>query len=199
MRELYTEILFPIAVHPNMFSIEGIDGSGKSTQAKNVVDTLRRDGIDTLYLTNPSSSDLGKFLRQHLRTLPPWQRFSLFVIDMLDVLDRNRHGDVLIWDRYIDSTITSNTDTEPDQAKKWVRHLPSPHHTYFLDIEPSTVLNSRQNSLHDHSLDLPWQTLKSRRYHELYALEPQRVTVINANLPQIDITTLITRSIKSFL
>lgn len=195
MAKQFAEILFPIPAHKNMFTLEGIDGSGKSTQTKAVVETLQQQGIDTVSLTNPSDSDLGRFLRANLRTLPSWQRFSLFVMDMLDVLDKQKEHRVLIWDRYLDSTITSNSDTEPDVAARWVVNLPRPSHTYFLDIRPEKVINFRSDSLHDHSLNVSWQNLKYKRYKELYLTDPDRVTIIDASLSRETITSLITTSL----
>lgn len=195
MSKLFSEILFPIPDHKKMFALEGIDGAGKSTQAKAVVEALQKESIDAVYLTNPSNSDLGRFLRSNLLTLPSWQRFSLFVMDMLDVLDKHKENSVIIWDRYIGSTIVSNADTEPKIAENWIKCLPHPRHTYYLDIQPEKVLSSRPNSLHDHSLNIPWQNLKYNRFKDFYLANPDRVTVIDASLPKEDITNLITTSV----
>ncbi len=191
----YPEIRFTVPDHQDMYSIEGIDGAGKTTQANRVGHELIRHEISVATLTNPSNTPLGKFLRENLGTLPSWQRFTLFVMDMLDVLSRSSYKDIIIWDRYIDSTIVSNSDTHPDLAALWVNQLPRPKHAFFLDIDPISVLKKRSGSLHDHSLDISHQKLKYSRYKELISRNPDRFTVVDGSLPEAVITERIASEI----
>jgi dTMP kinase len=95
-------------------TVEGIDGCGKSTQAQLLAQHLTAQG-KTVYLTkNPGDTELGQELRQILlhTTAPVHARAEmlLYVADRTQhwfqqVLPRLQAGQVVICDRYIDSTI----------------------------------------------------------------------------------------------
>lgn len=148
-----------------MYSLEGIDGCGKSTQAKAVTRNLKQRGIDSVLLTNPSDSILGRFLRENLTTLAPWQRVSLFILDMADVLNSVDKNLVIIWDRYLDSTLVSNKEFNPEEISPLLSGFPLPRKTFFLDVKPNEIQKNRE--LHDHSKDINWQKLKYKRYKQL--------------------------------
>jgi dTMP kinase len=200
LKDNYPQIITTIPNDLKMFSIEGIDGGGKSTQAKAVVARLIALQYSAVYATNPSDTELGRFLRANLKNLPPWQRVTLFLLDMIDVLKTNSDAKkIIIWDRYIDSTIVSNKELDPKEAARWVESLPLPNLTFFLDIKPENVLANRSDSLHDHSQDIEWQQLKQRRYQELISATPERFVVINAELSIESITEIILEKIISRL
>lgn len=173
------ELLTTIPTDKRLFSLEGIDGSGKSTQSKLVTRELIHKGVDVERLASPSASPLGYYLREHLRTMRPWHRHALFVMDMITLL-QDTSNDVVVWDRYIDSNIVSNADTTPENSAKWVEALPKPELTFLLDLKPEDVVRLRGRSSHDHSEDLDWQQLKHTRYHRLAEAEPERIIVLDA-------------------
>lgn len=188
--EIHTEIPQP----KFMYSIEGIDGSGKTSVTKLVVANLKTYGVEAELGKSPSPTAMGEFLRANLGTLEAWQRHSLFVMDMIDVLKRKQG--VIVWDRYIDSNIVSNKDTSPQDAEKWITCLPTPTKTFLLDIDPEVVIRDRKDSLHDHSLDLDWQKLKRERYLDLAQTHPERIVVLDATQSISFLVTLITNHIK---
>ena len=56
-------------------TFEGIDGSGKTTQAKLLAESLREDGREVLLLREPGGTVLGEQLREmllHGPTITPW-------------------------------------------------------------------------------------------------------------------------------
>ena len=184
----------------NIFSIEGIDGAGKTTQARALVDALLSKKYNAIYVTNPTETIVGRFLRQNLSTLPAWQRIFLFLLDMIDIL--NSHKDpsqILIWDRYIHSTLVSNKDMPPSQVAPLLQGLPKPKIAFLLTINPETVLNNRVDSLHNHSTDLEWQKLKQSRYGEILRTNSSEFCVIDGNLPPEKITEIILDKIISEL
>ena len=48
------------------FTIEGVEGSGKTTQAARLADVLRREGHDVVLTREPGGTDLGRRLRELL-------------------------------------------------------------------------------------------------------------------------------------
>lgn len=172
-----------------MFSFEGIDGSGKSTQVNRVAEALTTNGLEAVILTSPSDRLIGKFIKANLKALHPWERSALFLMDQIATLRKYEgKNSVLLWDRYKDSDIVSNKDHTPEESALWVACLPNPLRTFLLDINPLTIAQKRQESAHDHSNDLEWQRLKYERYHTLAQQNAARFRVINADRNMEDIT-----------
>jgi len=195
MNKRTLELVLSLPRDLKMYNIEGIDGAGKTTQAKNVVSRLVKLGFPAVFATNPSESALGKFLRENLMFLDPWQRISLFVIDMLDVISHQEEGSIIIWDRYTDSTMISNKEIKPKEASLWLKDLPLPRKTFFLDIKPNEILQNRAVSLHDHSSDESWQKLKYKRYKELILKNPSNFHCIDGNIEKNKISQTISEYI----
>lgn len=180
----------------NMFALEGIDGSGKSTQSENITRRLEGLGITVARVASPSDGVIGSFVRQNMRKLDSWERNALFLMDFIHTLKEHPDSkEVLIWDRYVASGYTSNKDMTLLQAVQWLSSLPQPTRTYLLDIEPSAVIETRSESVHDHSSDTSWQDYKRARYLELIDLFPGQIQLVDASRNPEEITELITKDI----
>lgn len=197
MEKKFKPSFFPIfSQRENMFSIEGIDGAGKTTQAHALKKALLLEGYKASYATNPSNTDVGLFLRKNLNILPSWQRISLFILDIINILSLYENSkEILIWDRYTHSTLTSNKDVLPSQIAPLLRFLPNPKITFFLNIKPETILKNRPSSIHDHSADLEWQKLKYARYIKILKNNPSEFYVIDGTLSQKQITKIMLNAI----
>ena len=93
---------------------EGIDGSGSSTQADIIVRKLKEAGIPVLHTYEPSSGEIGRFIRNlftRKEEMPNWKAMSLlFSADRMqhvqNVVEPSiENGDVVICERYYYSTI----------------------------------------------------------------------------------------------
>jgi dTMP kinase len=92
---------------------EGIDGGGKTTQAKNLQEMLQASGLKVLYFREPSDSRWGQIIREKAATedsLTPQEELDLFVKDRRENVSKNlgpalREKSVVILDRYYYSTI----------------------------------------------------------------------------------------------
>ncbi|HCB35794.1 MAG: hypothetical protein A2W52_01515 [Candidatus Taylorbacteria bacterium RIFCSPHIGHO2_02_49_25] len=196
----YPQIFVDVPKNLRMFALEGIDGVGKSEQKVLVIKTLQKLGIKAEGVTTPSASGIGTFLRANLYRLEPWERSTLFLLDMIRILRNHINYDgVLVWDRYKDSSIASNKDMAPEESARWVRVLPDPIRTFLLDMPPEDVYKKRTASLHEHSIDLAWQRMKYRRYHTLVRRNPNRIVVIDADKSRIEVTSIIVEAITSDL
>jgi dTMP kinase len=84
---------------------EGIDGSGKSTQAHLLANLFKSRGIDFVLTREPSGGKIGKRLRSLSVRLSPEEEFTLFLEDRVDhvrtliapALEAGKH---VICDRY---------------------------------------------------------------------------------------------------
>lgn len=180
MQTIELPLSIPEAV---IYSLEGVDGSGKSTQTRLVVSSLQLLGHQAVRVCSPSETVLGQFLRDNLGTLKAYERHTLFLLDMARIVLDNPKT-ILIADRWTDSNLVSNKDSSPEESAKWISGLPKPRKTFFLDIDPLIVLRERSESVHDHSADLNKQIMKRERYLQLVKREPKRFVVLNATLPQ---------------
>jgi dTMP kinase len=93
--------------------LEGIDGSGKTTQAKSLVNTLKEKGFDAVFFKEPSAGPLGRKLKKQARLkdgLTPEQEFELFQKDREENVEVNikpalKRKRIVVLDRYYFSTM----------------------------------------------------------------------------------------------
>jgi len=176
----------------NMFSIEGIDGSGKTTQIPLIRDSLQEAGFTVRIFKSPNTNLLGEFIRKNVRTFDPWLRNKLFILDMqATLMDQEKNLDlnaILLWDRYIDSFYASNREMTLKEADSLVVEMPLPVRTFWLDIEPTIVLAQRKETINEHS-DSEWLNLKQQRYRELLQNNPQRIVRVDGRQPKEMVTS----------
>jgi dTMP kinase len=94
-------------------TFEGVDGSGKSTQAELLRDALAAEGREVVLTREPGGTDLGERVRELVLNGPamtPWAEAALFAAARAELvatvirpaLDR---GADVIADRYVDSSL----------------------------------------------------------------------------------------------
>jgi dTMP kinase len=93
--------------------LEGIDGSGKTTQARSLLRRLRRRGFEAVFSREPTRGRWGREIKRHaLRadSLTPEQELALFVKDRREHVAKDLRpalaaGKIVVLDRYYFSTI----------------------------------------------------------------------------------------------
>lgn len=136
-----------------LIALEGIDGSGKSTQARRLRDALGARGIDAVLFREPGDSEPGDKLRAQFRdgrTLTPQEEADLFIADRrIDVRDNIEPalaaGRVVVMDRYYFSTMAYQgalgLDVE-ELREQNEAFAPRPDVTLILDV-PADVSAER--------------------------------------------------------
>jgi len=92
---------------------EGIDGSGKTTQARALVRRLRRRGRQAVFFREPTRGTWGRAIKRmaaRADSLTPEEELALFVKDRRENVARNLRpalaaGKIVVLDRYYFSTI----------------------------------------------------------------------------------------------
>ncbi len=98
----------------SLLAFEGIDGSGKSTQAGLLAAALKREGYQVVLTQEPTKGLTGQKLRRYLtgpvRSLSPTEELHLFILDRREHVEEVikpalAEGKVVICDRYYYSTV----------------------------------------------------------------------------------------------
>jgi dTMP kinase len=94
-------------------TFEGLDGSGKSTQAELLADWLRAEGRTVLTTREPGGTPVGEAVRDlvlHGDELSPWTEAALFAAARaehveLAIRPALERGEDVVCDRYLDSSV----------------------------------------------------------------------------------------------
>ncbi len=135
---------------------EGIDGSGKSTQAKILAERLDKRNYEAVLLREPSNSVWGRTLREKAlrdHSLTPEEELELFQKDRQEnvsknikpAMDENR---AVILDRYYFSTMAYQgaKGIEVERIRRLNRRFAVPADLVFiLDIDPALGLKRIQD------------------------------------------------------
>ena len=94
-------------------SFEGLDGCGKTTQARLLARSLEEDGVDVVSTREPGGTPLGEAVRDlvlHGDHVAPWAEAALYAAaraQHVDELIRPAlgRGATVVCDRYVDSSV----------------------------------------------------------------------------------------------
>jgi dTMP kinase len=153
---------------------EGLDQSGKQTQAELLRDRLKADHRKTRLLSFP---DYGTSIGEEIaRALQGEREYGPDVMQLLYIANRYERkpdlqrwldgGLVLVCDRYIASSIAYGEAQGLDPA--WLvdiqKFLPSPAATIWLDIAPETAVSRKSMDRDRYERDLAMQTRVRESY-----------------------------------
>jgi dTMP kinase len=131
--------------------IEGLDGCGKTTQAKLLAKKLRKSH-NALYTAEPSHGKIGTYIRKSY--LYGEKRLSIVLEALLFAADRIEHvenevipalkeGRLVISDRYVYSSLAYQgaAGLNLDWIEKVNEHALKPDLAVFIDVNPEAVMN----------------------------------------------------------
>jgi dTMP kinase len=186
--------------------IEGLDGCGKTTQARLLVRKLKKH-YDVLYTAEPSRGTIGKFIKKNC--LHAEKRGSVLVEALLFAADRVDHvqnevlpalnkGRVMVSDRYVYSSYAYQgaAGLELKWIEKLNKHAIRPDLAIFIDVKPETVvqrLKRRKSVMED------LETQKKVREVYLKYVEKSQLVRLDGNKPKRAVAKDLFRIVKEFL
>ena len=180
-------------------TIEGPDGSGKSTQAQLLADHLKDKGYDVLFTREPGGTEIGDQIRRVIMSLDnkrmsPQAEFLLFSASRAQLVreviqPKLAAGGVVVCDRFYDSSLAYQGyghQLNLDQLRSVTEFVTGglvPDLTLLLDLPSGVGLNRRReaglwNRLDDY--DLAFHERVRAGYLQLAEAESQRWVVIDA-------------------
>jgi dTMP kinase len=182
-------------------TLEGGDAAGKTTQAELLEAWLTGLGRTVVRTREPGGTDLGVAIRELVlhRTGPVAPRAEA----LLYAADRAHHvetvvrpalerGDVVLQDRYIDSSVVYQGSgrvlgaAEIRDLSRWATEGLVPDRTFLLDLDPAVGRARREGRERFDRLEAEHDEFHERvrsAYLDLAAAEPERFVVLDGARP----------------
>jgi dTMP kinase len=135
---------------PSFIALEGIDGSGTTTQCRRLAAALEKKGHAVLETREPTDGAIGRLIRSALAARPDPTVGELtpaaLALHRLDHLERAilpalRTGHVVVCDRYLLSSLAyQSLDCEPAWVEAINRDARRPDLTLLLSLPTSTAV-----------------------------------------------------------
>lgn len=174
-----------IMVNDMYVCLEGIDGSGKSTQLAMLGEWLETCGLEVFRVFEPTESPPGQLIREMLTdskaTTPHIQRILglLFAADRMILMDKIRNaekqGQIVISDRSFYSSLAYQDD--PEWILEINRYIKKPDLVILLDVDAKKALSRFEGKDH---FENP-KFLKKVRENYLELAQKNNFFVVNAN------------------
>ncbi|HEX2312705.1 MAG TPA: dTMP kinase, partial [Thermomonospora sp.] len=203
--------------HRGVFiAFEGGEGAGKTTQARLTAIWLRDHGYDVVTTNEPGATKVGMRLRAILLDkettgLSSRAETLLYAADRADhvanvIRPALERGAIVVTDRYVDSSLAYQgfgrqlAVEEIAEVNRWATGDLSPDLTVLLDVPPETGFG-RFASPADRMESEPreFHERVRRGFRRLAEADPDRYFVVDASLPQDDITRLIRDRVREIL
>jgi dTMP kinase len=191
------------------FSLEGVDGSGKSTQAKLLAEKL---GAETLLIREPGGTEAAERIRELLADpaveLDPFAELLLFLAARADLtarvirpaLEAGRH---VVADRFADSSVAyqgagrglgaSEVITLTDNATDGLW----PDLTILLRVDPEAGLARAEGTDRFESEGLELQRAVATAYEEIAKIASDRVVVVEGEGSVEEVHTRVMAAVSS--
>lgn len=184
-------------------TLEGPEGSGKTSQVPPLAAHLREQGFDVLTLREPGGTAIGEQVREVLVNLKntamhPRTEILLFLAARAQLVEEVIRpalaaGTVVLCDRYADSTLAYQGyghQVDLDVLRRMLAFATGgllPDLTVLMDVDTETgLLRKRRPGGEWNRLDaydLPFHCRVRQGYLELARQEPERWQIIDANQP----------------
>jgi dTMP kinase len=199
-------------------TLEGGDGSGKSTQSRLLAEWCEQQGREVVFSREPGGTPLGEQLREIVLHstgyMTPRTEALLYAADRAQniatvVRPALERGAVVIQDRYIDSSVAYQGAgrvlgaTEIRDLSMWATESLVPDLTVVLDLDPAAgrtrldASRTRFDRLEAEKLE--FHQLVRGAYLEMAAADPERFLVLDATVAPDELNAAIVARIESLM
>ena len=194
-------------------SFEGIDGCGKSTQARLLLDHMNNTGVETILVREPGGTNISESIREILlhssssqmgdRTESLLMTASRAQLTQEVIAPNIDQGKFVIADRYSDSTLAyqgggRNLDIEwLIELNNYATFTLLPDITFFVDIRPEEALrrkDSDKDRIEGEGIEL--QTRVRKTYQILAERFNDRYVIIDGYAEKGDIHQKVLNEMK---
>jgi dTMP kinase len=198
-------------------TFEGIEGSGKTTQARILARRLRKDGYRVLLTREPGGPPVSEKIRRILLDSGNQEMHSLTELLLYEasraqhtrqwVIPALRKGEVVISDRYADASVGYQGGGRriPLRTVRALNHIATggivPNLTFVVDYPPAAGLGrascGRLDRIEKETLSFHRRVAKA--YRALARAEPRRVRLVDGRGGKAEIARRIWRHVEAML
>lgn len=179
-------------------TFEGLDGSGKTTQARLLEQRLAGEGREVVATREPGGTPLGERIREvllHGEDLSPWAEAALFAAARAELVERVirpglERGVDVVCDRYIDSSLAYQGIARGLGVERVLELNLAvvggllPERTFVLLVDPAVaVLRSGRQPDRIEREGAEFYASLDRAYRELAQLFPERIVSLDGAAP----------------
>jgi dTMP kinase len=183
-------------------TFEGLDGSGKTTQAELLAEAIRGAGRDVVTTREPGGTELGEHVRGLLLSdngISPWAEAALFAAARAELVERViepalARGAVVICDRYLDSSLAYQGVARGLGVERVLAlNLPAihdrvPDRTFLLELDADeAAARMGKNRDRIEQEDDGFREQVAVAYRQLADAFPERIEAVDASRPAADI------------
>ena len=186
----------------NLFiTFEGLDGCGKTTQAKLLKEFFEEKNYSVFLTREPGGTPFGELIRDIIldpnNKIHPWTEALLYFSSRLEnslmILKKLKEDYIVICERYIDSTIAYQGYGRglPIEELKRINNIVTfnlkPSITFFLDLDPEIALKRKKYLDRIEKEDIEFYNRVREGYKRIAQEEKDRFYIISGDLPINDI------------
>ena len=195
-------------------TFEGIDWSGKSTQAGLLVDWLREQGRTVLSTREPGGTPVAERMRElvlHGDDMSPWAEAALYAAARAEnvaalIRPALERGEDVVSDRYLDSSVAYQ-GAGRGLGEGPVRDLSLlvtggllPERTFLVLVDPD---EARRRAVRDHDrierAGDEFMRMVDRAYRALAEAEPERIVALDGSRPPAMIADKVREYVRPLL
>jgi dTMP kinase len=194
-----------------LVTFEGVDGSGKSTQADLLRDWLEQEGRSVVVTREPGGTPLGERVRELLLdgdAMAPWTEAALFAAARAELVERVigpalAEGSDVVCDRYLDSSLAYQGVARGLGVERVLAFnveairgiLPDVTFLLLVDVDEARKRSAAARDRIEREGDA-FLSLVDNGYRQLAGLFPQRVVTIDAARPVQEIAKEIREHVR---